>query len=200
MPTEFSNDALRQAEGASLILEIGLKPGEVPLRLPVVVQNFAAGVLTLKVSQSVGWVEWETLAGHESLLRLPATRSGAVESILGKISWIKESGPEGVSVFLGMELAQPTPEVQKLLEDEILHTPKDIKDLWQQWDRVQVKNRRSGLMAVGLLGIGAALLAAGGGMLAVFHSLPEAYGYVTLAAGGFLTLVAAICLWRRRRV
>ncbi|MDI6853544.1 MAG: hypothetical protein QME75_08085 [Deltaproteobacteria bacterium] len=181
-------------------MEIGVNPGEVPLRLPVVVQNFAAGVLTLKVSQSVGWVEWETLTGHESQLRLPASRSGAMESISGRISWLKQAGPEGVSVFLGMELAKPTPEVQKLLEDEILHTPKDIKDLWHQWDRVQVKNRRSGIRALVLLGFGAALAAAGGGLLAFPQTVPEIYGYATLATGGFMVLIAGIWLWRRRRV
>jgi hypothetical protein len=200
MPTEIANDVLRVAERNSLILEIGLKPGEVPLRLPVVVQNFTDGILTLKVSQSLGWVEWETLAGHESSLRLPAAKSGGVASILGKISWLKQSGAEGVSVFLGMELAQPTPEIQKLLEDEVLHTPKDIKDLWLHWDQAQVKSRRSVVRVVVLLGTGLVLAAAGGGVLAFPQSLPVVYGYATLAAGGFLALLSGVWLWRQRRV
>lgn len=200
MSTEALHETGRKAGGASLILEIGLKPGEVPLRIPVMVQNYSAGVLTLKVSQSLGWVDWENVSGHESLLRLPASASGSTEAISGKVSWIKQSGSEGTSVFLGMDLAQPTPQVQKVLEEEILQTPKDIKDLWQQWDRVQVKTRRSAVRAWFLLGLGVGLLAVGGGVLSAAGRFPPMYGYGSLGAGAFLTLMAGIWFWRRRRV
>ena len=200
MPTESLHEAARKTGGASLILEIGLKTGEVPLRIPVMVQNYSAGVLTLKVAQSLGWVEWENLSGQESLLRLPAPGPGTAEAISGKVSWIKQSGSEGTSVFLGMDLAQPTPQVQKVLEEEILQTPKDIKGLWQQWDQVQVKTRRSTVRAWFTLGLGVVLMAAGGGILNASGRFPPMYGYGAVGAGAFLTLIAGIWFWRRRRV
>lgn len=183
-----------------MILEIGLKPGEVPLRLPVIVQNFSAGLLTLKVTESFAWVDWDTVSGHESWLRLPATGSGAGEAITGKVSWIKQPGQEGAAVFLGMQLSQPTLQVQKFLEDEVLHTPKDIKGLWQQWDRIQVKSRRSAAAGWIALFFGLVLLAAGGGMAAAPGRFPPPYAYGFLAAGGILTLVAAVWTWRQHRI
>lgn len=195
----FNEDGSREGAG-SLVLEIGLKPGEVPLRIPVAVQNFTAGLLTLKVTQSAQWVEWETVSGHDSLLRLPKTGSKDVGTIAGKVSWVKQSGAEGASIFLGIEITQPASQVEKLLEEQVLHTPKDIKGLWQQWDQVQVKTRRSAAAAVITLLIGLVLLAVGGGFLAAPERFPNMYGYVSLAAGGLLTLIAGIRFWRQRRV
>jgi hypothetical protein len=182
------------------VLEIGLKPGEVPLRLPVTVQNFAAGLLTLKVTQTMNWVEWESLPGHDSHLRLPQSRAGETEAIPGKVTWIKASGPAGASVFLGMEVSQPAAQVQKLLEDQVLYTPKDVKDMWQQWDQVQVKKRRSAVSIVVMLILGVILVVLGAGLLAAPARFPESYGYSVLTVGGVLTLAGGVRVWWRRRI
>lgn len=182
------------------MLEIGLTPGEVPLRIPVIVQNLTAGLLTLKVTQTVNWVDWETLPGHDSHLSLPKSRAGETEALVGKISWIKTSGPAGASVFLGMEISQPTAQVEQLLEDQVLYTPKDIKNMWQQWDKVQVQKRRSAVSILVLLILGVILSALGGGLLAAADRFPKYYGYGALAAGGVLILISGVRFWWQRRV
>jgi hypothetical protein len=200
MPAEPGQEAGPSGTVDSLMIEIGLKPGEVPLRIPVTVQNFMADLLTLKVTQTMNWVEWEALPGHDSHLRLPKSKAGESETIPGKVSWIKTSGPEGASIFLGMEVSQPSAEVQKLLEDQVLYTPKDMKDLWQQWDQVQVKKRRSAISNVAMLIIGVILLALGAGLLGASGRFPGSYGYGVLAVGGFLTLLSGVRFWWERRV
>jgi hypothetical protein len=200
MPTEPFDGAGRKAAAGPLTLEIGLQPGEVPLRIPVALQNLTTGLLTLRVTQTLNWVEWERLSGHDSHLRLPGTGSGEAGAIPGKLSWIKQSGPAGASVFLGMEITQPTPQVYKLLEDQVLHTPKDIKDLWQQWDRFQVKTRRSAVMGTSILLLGVILLALGVGILTATDRFPYSYGYGSLAVGGLLTLIVGVRFWWQRRV
>ncbi len=200
MPTEPFEGTGRKAASEPLTLEIGLQPGEVPLRIPVAVQNLTGSLLTLKVTQPLKWVEWETLSGQDSHLRLPGTGAGEAGAIFGKVSWIKQSAPAGASVFLEMEIAQPTPQVYKLLEDRVLHTPKDIKGLWQQWDRVQVKTRRSAVMEMLMLLFGVVLLALGVGILAAADRFPYIYGYGSLAVGGLLTLLVGLRFWWQRRV
>ena len=200
MPTEPLGEGSHKGEKNALILEVGLKHGEVPVRIPVTVQNFSAGLLTLKVTQSLNWVDWETLTDHDSHLRLPEGRAAEAEAIPGKVSWVKTSGPANAPVFLGMEISQPSAQVQQLLENQVLYTPKDIKDMWQQWDQVQVQGRRSALSILVILICGISLILLGGSFLAAAHRLPENYGYGALAAGSVLIIFSGIRFWWRRRV
>lgn len=200
MPTEPRQGGASTEERGSLMIEIGLKPGEVPLCIPVRVQNFTGGLLTLKVTQTINWVEWEALPGHDSHLRLPQSRAGETETIDGKVTWVKASGPAGASVFLGMEVSQPVAQVQKLLEDQVLYTPQDIKDMWQQWDQVQVTQRRSTVSIAAMLIFGVILLILGGALLAAPARFPQSYGYGVLAVGGLFTLLGGVRVWWRRRV
>jgi hypothetical protein len=198
MSSEPLGGSDKKAEG-SLVLEVGLQPGEVPLRIPVAVQNFAAGLLTLKVTQALPWVDWDAVSGHDSRLLLPeagAEKAGVME---GKVAWIRQPDPEGASIFLGVAMTQPASQVQQALEDRVLHTPKDMKDLWQQWDRVQVKTRRATVSSTLLLVLGVALLAAGG-MWTAAGRLPPSLGYGFLTAGGILTISGGVRFWRQRRV
>jgi len=181
------------------MLEVGLKPGEVPLRFPVAVQNFAGSLLTLRVTRALPWVEWDMLSGQDLRLHLPGGGPDAVESIAGKLMWVKQSGGADSAIFLGVEVTQPTSQVQALLEDRVLRAPRDIKDLWQQWDRMKVKSRRSAAAWLTFLLLGLLLLALGGGILSMGR-FPETYGYASLAAGGLLTLVAGFRFWRQHRV
>lgn len=200
MPTEPLPGGGGQGDKGALILEIGLKPGEVPVRLPVTVQNFAAGLLILKVTQTMNWVEWDGLPGHDSHLRLPRSGDGEGEGIVGKVSWIKPSGSTGASVFLGMEISQPADQVQQLLDDRVLHTPKDIKDMWQQWDRVQVQKRRSTVTMAVMLVLGVVLLVLGVVLLATPAGFLASFGYGSLVLGVVLALAGGVRLWQQRRV
>jgi|UniRef100_A0A7C3SIY6 hypothetical protein len=198
MPGKSSPDSSSQA-GATLILEVAPQPGEVPLRISVTVQNFAADLLTLKVTGSPSWIEWATLSGREAHLHLPPAGFPEPGTIPGRITWVKQSDPEGSLVFLGLTVGQPAAKVQKLLEDQVLHTPKDMQDLWRQWDRVQIKSRRSAVMGIAALVIGGALGAAGVVLALSPQRFPPSYGFGLLAAGGLLVLAGAVWIcWRPR--
>lgn len=119
----------------SSILEIDAPGAGAPHHFPVTVQNLAGGVVTLEVKSPWSMADWENLRGRRGHLRLhPGGTEEALE-VKGTLTWTKDSGDGRSRLWVGMELAQTDPITHKLLADQIPHTHKDIKGLWERWDQ-----------------------------------------------------------------
>jgi hypothetical protein len=130
------NGPERSAESPYIILEIIDQRGEVTLRVPVVVQNLVAGVVTLEaVYPQTARIGWENFNGRTGNLRLRFRGGEEPIDINGKLVWSRFAGVSGKQLTLGLELARPTLTARKILGDLIPYSARDIKSLWDRWDQ-----------------------------------------------------------------
>ncbi len=135
----------RTADTPYIIFEVIDKAGDTVLRVPVLVQNLTAGVVTLEAIYPQASMSWENLNGHTGNLRLRFKGGEEPIDIRGKLTWVRFAGEGGRQLTLGLELDQPTLTARKILGDLIPHTSKDIKSLWERWDQAYTNPRPANL-------------------------------------------------------
>jgi hypothetical protein len=125
-------------------LEILDQKGKATFRVPVVVQNLIAGVVTLEaVYPQAARMGWENFNGRTGNLRLRFRGGEEPVEISGKLTWSRFAGVNGRQLTLGLELARPTLTARKILGDLIPHPARDIKSLWDRWDQAYTLPRPS---------------------------------------------------------
>jgi hypothetical protein len=134
----------RSADSPYIILEINDGDRETILRVPVVVLNLTAGVVTLEAIYPQAAAGWENLNGYGGNLRLRFKGGEEPIDIKGKLTWTKFAGEGGWQLTLGLELAKPTLTARKVLGDLMPNTSQDLKGLWDRWDHANAGSRRSG--------------------------------------------------------
>jgi hypothetical protein len=154
-----SNHAETSADrpGPAIFLEIGGPSEETPRQVPVRVLNFAAGVATLEAERSNNDVDWQNLSHRLLNLSLALPETEETLTIRGRLLWSRYSKQAGRGLSLGLAVGHPAARVRKALESQIIHTPKDTKELWDRFDRQLAESpARSGLFEHGtyLLGLG----------------------------------------------
>ena len=131
----------RNADAPFVILEIADRDGETALRLPVVVLNLTAGVVTLESIYPQADLGWDNFHGRHSNLRLRFKGGEEPIDLDGNLVWTKLSGQSSRQLILGLELDRPTLTARKILTDLIPHPGKDIKGLWDRWDQAYPNQR-----------------------------------------------------------
>lgn len=157
-------------------------------RVPVNVKSLSAGGVVLRADEASGKFDVMNLDGLEAVIHLPDPVDEDLREVRGKVLWSR-SGKEGSREYLlGLELADPDLRVRKVLEDHLRVFPRDIKDLWDQWDLLHGRRPLSHAdQAVYLAGMGAlvggtALYFVGPESFKLFGSILAIYGCLMMAA------------------
>jgi hypothetical protein len=188
-PTQLN----RPADKPYIILEISDREGETALRVPVVVLNLTAGVVTLEAIYPQSAMGWDNFAGLHGSLRLRFQRGEEPIDIGGKLAWTRLAGEGGRHLTLGLELAKPTLTARKILGDLMPHTAEDMKGLWDRWDQAYAGTKPSGGGAdkkIYLLGM---ILLLGGVGLQLGNKSLQLFGWILWFLGSLA--VAGKSLW-----
>jgi hypothetical protein len=175
--------------------------GGPPFHLPTQIKSISAGGVILEVNYPPDGLNLREFQGRGGVVNLPVTGNGSRMAIRGKVQWTRSQGVDNPRFLLGLELEDPSLEVRQALEDQLSIATKDIKELWDQWDRLQEKPKpppgSSASQGVYLVGMGVVL--AGAGLmifgpddLKSFGFILVLYGCATLAAKSIWTL------WRQK--
>lgn len=175
--------------GERLYLELpgSGRGGETPA-FPVSVASLSAGGVVLKVEDSPKTVDFLNLKDREAVICLPGGADDPPGRIPCRVLWSRPDDGKPARYALGLELADPDLRGRKALEDRLQAYPKDIKELWDQWDLMQVSRLLpSGDQAVYLAGAsavvaGMALYLLGSESLKLFGAILAIYGCLTVAA------------------
>jgi hypothetical protein len=118
-------------------LEIADQEEQTPLRLPVLVQNFSMGKVTLAVMNP--WVigDWERYRGQDCVLRLPGPQSQEPINIHSKIAWTRFNADGQSPLSVGLHMAKLPDGTLTRLSAHITHSSQDIKRLWERYDQIQ---------------------------------------------------------------
>ena len=181
--------------------EILAPGGGPPFHLPVVIKSLSAGGVILEVHYPPEGLDLRELQGRGGVIHLPVAGNGTEMAVRGKVLWTRPQASDNPHFLLGLELAEPTLEMRQGLEDQLPIATKDIKELWDHWDRLQEKPAppsRSASQGIYVVGMGVVL---GGVILQTwgpenlrsFGFILVLYGCVALAAKSILSL------WRKRR-
>lgn len=132
-------ECMAGAAGGLYLEFAGRRRGGESLALPVKVKELSAGGVVLKVEETAGKVDLAHLQGQEAFIRLPGIEDGELGRIQTRVLWAKAPGDKTGECAIGLELADPDLRIRKMLEDRLQGYPRDIKELWDQWDRVHVR-------------------------------------------------------------
>jgi len=198
---EQVNEAGCPAIQDGLYLELaGKKRGQAPLSLPVEVTALSAGGVVLKTAGASDSVDALHLEGRETVIRVPQLREEPLGQIQGRVLWVRAGeGKEG-EYAIALELNSPGLRVRKVLEDRLETCPRDIKELWDQWDRVHARrllpspDQAVYLVAVGAMAGGATFYFLGPDTLKLYGGILAIYGCLMMAAR------SAWAMWQARTV
>jgi hypothetical protein len=152
---------IRSRVSPYLLLEIAPAKGAAPLQIPVKLQNMVGPLVTLEAQQAWGLMGPEHLSGLPGKLRLMSADDPQAMEISGNLVWCRHSGKDQENLLLGLELAKADAVARQLLQDRLVHTPKDIVGLWEQFDQKPQAQPAPGLADQKVYFLGMGLLIAG---------------------------------------
>lgn len=168
--------------------------------IPVGVTQLSAGGVVLRVRDGQGKVDLTDLPGQEAIIRLAGLEDPDLSRIQARVLWARAQEGRTGEYAIGLELATPDLPVRKVLEDHLEGYPKDMKELWDQWDRVHVgrlplkADHAVYLVAAGAIGGGTGLYFLGPESLKLYGSILAIYGCLMMAAKSIWAM------WRERVV
>jgi hypothetical protein len=140
MPYHDAAEAAMTYDSPSIILEIadrtGMARGKAPTKVPVVIKNLSGEVVTLEMEHFFHVPGWQDLEGSGVTLSLTPPENDKPINVQGTVTWTGYSHTDHPRLNVGLRLVRPTLATRKLLEEHAVHTPQDIKGLWDQWDEV----------------------------------------------------------------
>jgi hypothetical protein len=178
--------------------------GGLPFHLPVAIKSLSAGGVILEVHYPPEGLDLREVEGRGGIIHLPVAGNGTGMAIRGTVLWTRPQASDNPHFLLGLELEEPTVEMRQALEEHLPIATKDIKELWDHWDRLQENPTpapppRSAQQGLYVVGIGVVL-----GGLILQNWGPEnlrTFGFI-LVLYGCVALAGKIVwsLWRQRRV
>lgn len=175
--------------------------GGLPFHLPVAIKSLSAGGVILEVHYPPGGLDLKEIEGRGGIIHLPVGGNGTEIAVRGTVLWTRPQGGDNPDFLLGLELEEPSLEMRQALEGQLSIATKDIKELWDHWDRLQEKPASpssSAPQGIYLVGIGVIV---GGFMMQNWG--PEnlrSFGFILVLYGCLALAVRSIwSLWRQRR-
>ncbi len=174
--------------------------GREGLALHATVKELSAGGVVLKVEEAAGKVDLALLQGREAVIRFPEIEDAGLGRVQTRVLWAKSPEDKTGECAIGLELACPDLRVRKMLEDRLQAYPRDLKELWDQWDRVHVRpfplkaDHAVYLVAAAAIGGGTGLYFLGPESLKLYGSILAIYGCFMMAAK------SVWAMWQERAV
>ena len=174
--------------------------GGPPFHLPVNVKSLSAGGVILEVYYPPDGLDLRELQGRGGIINLPVTAKGKAMTIGGKVQWTRPKGGDNPKFLLGLELDDPSLEVRQALEEHLQIATKDIKELWDHWDRLQEKPQSAPASSSQAVYVVSLAVVLGGVTLQMWG--PEdlkSFGFILVLYGCVALAVKSIwSLWRQR--
>ncbi|MBW1992340.1 MAG: hypothetical protein JRI59_09550 [Deltaproteobacteria bacterium] len=117
----------------TVMLEIRGNEAQGSMRLPVTVHALDNGQVVLRLGHSLPEFMRDFLIRLDAKLYLAVPEEPEILEAAGKVAWLKISG-SGRPQTLALELCRPSRKFLEHLEGLVVHSPADIKELWQRWD------------------------------------------------------------------
>uniref|UniRef100_A0A7C3WMJ1 PilZ domain-containing protein n=1 Tax=Desulfobacca acetoxidans TaxID=60893 RepID=A0A7C3WMJ1_9BACT len=158
------------------------------LTFPVSLASLSAGGVVLRVEEAPKTIDFLNLKNREAIICLPHLPAEDLGRIRGRVLWSRPDESKPTRYAMGLVLADLDLRVRKVLEDRLQAYPKDVKELWDQWDLVQARRfHPSAGQAVYLVGAGAVaggmtLYLVGPESWRLFGSILSLYGCLMMAA------------------
>jgi Tfp pilus assembly protein PilZ len=165
----------------------GSRQGQEDVAISAGVRELSAGGVVLKFEDVSGKVDAANLQGREAIIRLREVADPERGRIKARVLWARPQGDKAGAYLIGLELADPELQVRKMLEDRLQAYPGDIKELWDQWDRVHVcrlplkADYAVYLVAAIAIGGGTGLYFLGPESLKLYGSILAIYGCLMMA-------------------
>ncbi len=196
-----ANPAPRTGTAAPPDFEINLPSGAgLPFHLPAAIKSLSAGGVILEVHYPPEGLDLREFQARGGVIHLPQAATGAEMAIRGTVLWTRPQDGDHPYFLLGLELEDPTLEVRQAIESHLPIATKDIKELWDHWDRFQEKPAAaasSSQQGIYVVGLGVVL---GGVVLQMWG--PEnlkGLGFILVLYGCMTLVVKSVwSLWRQR--
>jgi hypothetical protein len=182
------------------ILEIVGQGGETPLLIPVLIKNLSSqGGVTVSVTATARISDWDRYRGRDCLLHVASPGEPHPSTSKAIVSWSKASSDGRSSAALGLQLINPPQDTLKRLSDHMMHTPQDIKGLWERYDQVQQMPTPSHLVHHFYI-VGMALLVGGLALQLTGSSSFKTLGWVFWLLGSLGIAQKVVQSFRQKRV
>ncbi len=182
------------------ILEIVGLGEETPLLIPVLIKNLSSqGGVTVSVSAAVRMPDWDRYRGRDCLLHVASPGEPHPFTSKAIFSWSKASSDGRSPVALGLQLVSPPREALKRLNNHLMHTPQDIKGLWERYDQVKEMPTHSHLVHHFYI-VGMALLVGGLALQLTGSSSYKTLGWVFWLLGSLGIAQKVVQSFRQKRV
>ncbi|MGA9754357.1 MAG: hypothetical protein WBV23_04360, partial [Desulfobaccales bacterium] len=182
------------------ILEIVRQGEETPLLIPVLIKNLSSqGGVTVSVTATVRIADWDRYRGRDCLLHVASPGEPHPFTSKAIFSWSKASSDGRSPVEVGVQLINPPREALKRLSDHMIHTPPDIKGLWERYDQVKEMPTHSPLVHHFYI-VGMALLVGGLALQFTGSSSFKTLGWVFWLLGSLGIAQKVVQSFRQKRV
>lgn len=195
-----ANQAAKTGRGNPPDFEILASPGGgPPFHLPVNVKSLSAGGVILEVFYPPDGLDLRELQGRGGIINLPVTAKGQAMTVQGKVQWTRPKSGDDLKFLLGLELVDPTLEVRQALEEHLNIASKDIKELWDNWDRLQEKPPSAPATSQAVYWVGLAVVLGGVTLQLLGPDNLKSFGFILVMYGCAALAVKSIwSLWRNR--
>jgi hypothetical protein len=185
----------------AVMLEIQGEEAQGSMRLPVSIRGAEHGQVMLLLSHLLPEFMRESLVNLKANLYLAVPDVQEIVEASGKVVWLKISG-SGRTQTLALELTEPHPEFLRLLRQQIVNSPADIKELWERWDQAKVNNNATGEPLNYRLGLGVMASGIILNMVGPANSTFYLATYLLMFLGGLVAGVKNLVpiRWRRFRL
>jgi hypothetical protein len=196
-----ARSASRTDKGSPPDFEVLSSSGDTPpFHLPVAVKSLSAGGVILEVHYPPEGLDLRELQGKGGVVHLPASGNGKEMAVRGKVLWARPQASDNPNFLLGLELEEPTLEVRQALEDHLPINTRDIKELWDQWDRFQEKTApRASPATQGIYVVGLGVVLGGVALQMWGPENYKSFGFILVLYGCVALAVKSIwSIWQQR--
>jgi hypothetical protein len=163
-------------------------------QLPVQLNGLSAKEVVLKVTELPQGVQAVSLLDQLGIIHLAPDGFSKDVQLRTRVVWLRQGENGSCHYLLGMDLKGADFRFRRSLKN-LLARPKDISDLWNHWDQVQIKAVPADGRVIFYLCVIALLVG-----VALQFMLPDSYKSLAkiLILSGCLA-IAGKCLWHRWR-
>lgn len=191
-----------EAAGASqLSLEVTRRYYGDNFCLPMRVKSLSARGVILEGAHLPENLDLQSLAGGDGVIHVSSANLSSRAQVPCKVIWARSEGLDSCGLLVSLEMAEPDLAARRILEDQLINYPKDMKELWDQWDQAQETRPKATRVESGVYLVG--LAAVMGGLLMYYlgqESIKLLGSIMAIYGSLFIAGKSAWTMWRRKAV